>query len=167
MRGLPQIYAGDEIAMTGGNDPDNRKDFPGGFGSAAPNAFVAAQRTPAQQAMYAWVQHLLMLRAHSPELQTGDEQVLAADDNLLLAVRGSELQKPCGAGRGRVLLAVNKADTARTLNLRTAETALEGCAAPVSWLGDAQVGAAGGEARQLTVSPGASLLYWAGGDAKH
>jgi glycosidase len=28
-RGIPQIYYGDEIGMTGGHDPDNRKDFPG------------------------------------------------------------------------------------------------------------------------------------------
>ncbi len=30
-RGMPQLYSGDEIAMTGGDDPDNRHDFPGGF----------------------------------------------------------------------------------------------------------------------------------------
>ena len=30
-RGIPQLYYGEEIAMTGGHDPDNRKDFPGGF----------------------------------------------------------------------------------------------------------------------------------------
>ena len=31
MRGMPQIYSGDEIAMHGGDDPDDRRDFPGGF----------------------------------------------------------------------------------------------------------------------------------------
>jgi glycosidase len=31
MRGTPQLYYGDEIAMAGGDDPDNRRDFPGGF----------------------------------------------------------------------------------------------------------------------------------------
>ena len=31
LRGIPQIYSGDEIAMPGGADPDNRRDFPGGF----------------------------------------------------------------------------------------------------------------------------------------
>ena len=35
MRGMPQIYSGDEIAMMGGEDPDNRRDFPGGFGGDA------------------------------------------------------------------------------------------------------------------------------------
>ena len=32
MRGMPQVYSGDEIAMQGGPDPDNRRNFPGGFG---------------------------------------------------------------------------------------------------------------------------------------
>ncbi len=30
-RGIPQIYYGDELGMTVGHDPDNRKDLPGGF----------------------------------------------------------------------------------------------------------------------------------------
>ncbi len=29
-RGTPLLYYGDEIAMAGGGDPDNRRDFPGG-----------------------------------------------------------------------------------------------------------------------------------------
>jgi glycosidase len=31
LRGIRQIYCGDEIGMRGGNDPDSRRDFPGGF----------------------------------------------------------------------------------------------------------------------------------------
>jgi neopullulanase len=31
VRGMPQVYSGDEIAMQGGEDPDNRRNFPGGF----------------------------------------------------------------------------------------------------------------------------------------
>ncbi len=30
-RGTPLVYYGDEIAMPGGGDPDNRRDFPGGL----------------------------------------------------------------------------------------------------------------------------------------
>src|SRR5207247_3409894 len=39
MRGTPQLYYGDEIAMTGGDDPDNRRDFPGGFPADGIDAF--------------------------------------------------------------------------------------------------------------------------------
>lgn len=45
LRGTPEFYAGDEIAMPGGADPDNRHDFPGGFPGDAANAFNAATRT--------------------------------------------------------------------------------------------------------------------------
>ena len=45
LRGMPQIYSGDEIGMPGGEDPDNRHDFPGGFAGDAHNAFTKAGRT--------------------------------------------------------------------------------------------------------------------------
>jgi neopullulanase len=31
MHGMPQVCSGDEIAMQGGEDRDNRPNFPGGF----------------------------------------------------------------------------------------------------------------------------------------
>ena len=65
LRGIPQIYSGDEIAMPGGNDPDNRHDFPGGFPGDAHNAFTAGGRTAEQQDAFAYVQSLLKLRQKS------------------------------------------------------------------------------------------------------
>ncbi len=44
-RGTPLLYYGDEIAMRGGGDPDNRRDFPGGFPDDHRNAFNADGRT--------------------------------------------------------------------------------------------------------------------------
>ncbi len=44
-RGTAQIYSGDEIAMPGATDPENRNDFPGGFPGGASNsndAFAAS-----------------------------------------------------------------------------------------------------------------------------
>src|SRR5204862_5007025 len=52
-RGIPMIYYGDEIAMPGGNDPDNRRDFPGGWREDTRNAFTAPGRTPAEQDVFA------------------------------------------------------------------------------------------------------------------
>ena len=40
-RGVPQLYYGDEIAMTGPDEPTTRKDFPGGFPGDKRNAFTA------------------------------------------------------------------------------------------------------------------------------
>jgi glycosidase len=51
-RGIPMIYYGDEIGMTGGNDPGNRRDFPGGWKEDAADAFEAAGRNKEQQALF-------------------------------------------------------------------------------------------------------------------
>lgn len=47
IRGIPQIYYGDEIGMQGNKtlgDGDIRRDFPGGWPSDEQNAFVEAGR---------------------------------------------------------------------------------------------------------------------------
>jgi glycosidase len=51
-RGVPMIYYGDEIAMSGGDDPDNRRDFPGGWSDDLLNAFKPSGRTPEQQEVF-------------------------------------------------------------------------------------------------------------------
>jgi hypothetical protein len=65
------LYYGDEIAMPGGRDPDNRHDFPGGWPSDPKNAFTAEGRTPEQQDVFTYVQTLLRLRHEHPALQGG------------------------------------------------------------------------------------------------
>jgi hypothetical protein len=62
MRGMPQVYSGDEIGMTGGDDPENRHDFPGGFPGSKRDAFTASGRTPEQDKMHEWVAGLLHFR---------------------------------------------------------------------------------------------------------
>ncbi len=71
MRGTPQLYYGDEIAMTGGGDPDNRRDFPGGFPGDARNAFDKASRTADEQAAFEHLQTLGRLRAELEPLRRG------------------------------------------------------------------------------------------------
>ena len=79
-RGTPMIYYGDEIGMTGGNDPENRHDFPGGWAGDARNAFVAAGRTAEQQATWDWVQRLARLRAELEPLREGPMVDLCVSD---------------------------------------------------------------------------------------
>ena len=128
LRGMPLLYSGDEIGMPGGNDPDDRRDFPGGFAGDAHNAFAQAGRTPVQQDIFIWSSGLLALRAAHPVLQTGLEQNLFANDDVFAFVR-----TPDGAGCGtdhaseRMLIVVNKAQHAEAINLPTDETALAGC----------------------------------------
>ncbi len=128
MRGMPQIYSGDEIAMMGGEDPDNRRDFPGGFGGAE-NAFVDGSRTPGQKEMHDWVKGLLDMRRAHGALMTGEQQVLQSGVDTMAYVRGKNLRWGCPAsdGEGRVLVVVNKGDKPETVDLPMSHTALAEC----------------------------------------
>lgn len=128
LRGTPQIYSGDEIGMAGGGDPDNRHDFPGGFAGDAHSGFTNAGRTPTEQSIFAWTSGLLALRAAHPALQTGIEQDIYADENLMAFVRAPE-EAGCSANHSsvRLLIVANKAATKQDVHLPMAETALSGC----------------------------------------
>jgi glycosidase len=130
LRGLPQIYSGDEIGISGGGDPDNRRDFPGGFPGDARSAFTKAGRTAAEENIFAWTSGMLALRSAHPALQTGIEQNLFADDDLFAFVR-SPGEAGCALDHSseRMLIVVNKAEHSRVVELPMAETALTGCEA--------------------------------------
>jgi neopullulanase len=90
-RGTPLIYYGDEIALPGGNDPDNRRDFPGGWAGDARNAFEASGRDAAQQRVFAHVQALTQLRAARPELRRGRTEHLFASEQQFVYRRGGSI----------------------------------------------------------------------------
>ncbi len=71
VRGIPLVYYGDEIALPGGGDPDNRRDFPGGWPRDERNAFERSGRSPEEQSVFAHVQLLGRLRAESEALRRG------------------------------------------------------------------------------------------------
>jgi neopullulanase len=71
IRGIPQLYYGEEIAMEGKEDPDNRRDFPGGFPGDNRNAFTAAGRKEKEQLMFVWTQAWIKLRAEHAALRNG------------------------------------------------------------------------------------------------
>jgi neopullulanase len=79
-RGIPLIYYGDEIGVPGGNDPDNRRDFPGGFPGDPRNAFSADQRTPEEQAIFTHVRTLTHLRLELAPLRRGAQHTLYYSD---------------------------------------------------------------------------------------
>lgn len=70
-RGVPQLYYGDEIAMTGTDEPTTRKDFPGGFPGDKRNAFSREGRTKNEQDVFAYIQNLTRLRAELEPLRRG------------------------------------------------------------------------------------------------
>ena len=70
-RGTPIIYYGDEIAMPGGGDPDNRRDFPGGFPGDKRNAFTASGRTATENEIWSYLAKLGKLRQELDPLRRG------------------------------------------------------------------------------------------------
>jgi neopullulanase len=132
LRGMPQIYSGDEIGMPGGKDPDDRRDFPGGFLADRHNAFTKAGRTAAEEDVFSWISGLLALRATHPALQSGLEQNLFADQDLFAFVRspdgaGCAPDHSAASARERLLVVANKAAMSKTLDLSVEQTALAGC----------------------------------------
>ncbi len=129
LRGMPQIYSGDEIGMQGGADPDNRRDFPGGFTGDAHSAFTKSGRTVQEEEVFDWTSGLLKLRAKHSALQTGIEQNLFADENLFAFVRSLN-ETGCAQNHAtdRLMIMVNKAAKSKVVELPVEETALAGCA---------------------------------------
>jgi glycosidase len=135
MRGMPQIYSGDEIAMQGGEDPDNRRDFPGGFHNvknASEDAFSSASRTPQEQAAFAWASRLFGFRKQHSVLQIGEQQNIFADDSAFAFIRTRDIHMGCfGTGQHekpeRLLIIISNSSQARQLSINTEETAAEGC----------------------------------------
>lgn len=80
LRGIPLIYYGDEIAMPGGNDPDNRRDFPGGWPGDTRSAFDVAGRTAAEQDVFSHVRALLSARRELDPLRRGTLLQLVANE---------------------------------------------------------------------------------------
>ena len=128
LRGMPQIYSGDEIGMAGGGDPDNRHDFPGGFAGDAHNAFTKDGRTAEEQDIFAWTAGFLALRSAHPELQTGIEQNLFSDADIFAFLRAST-DTGCSPDHSdvRFLIIVNKARHSNNVELPVAESALADC----------------------------------------
>ena len=87
--GLPTLYYGDEIGMTGAADPDNRRMMR--FGK---------QLNARERAMLHTVRNLVKLRRRHPALRYGDFFVLHADRSLFAYVRSDPNE--------RILVVLNK-----------------------------------------------------------
>jgi len=87
-RGIPMIYYGDEIGMPGGNDPDNRRDFLGGWSEDARNAFTASGRTAEERGVFEHVRRLAQLRREYPALRHGEMKQLGVSDEIYVYMRG-------------------------------------------------------------------------------
>lgn len=97
--GIPTIYYGDEIGLTGAADPDNRR--PMRFGAAL---------TELEKRMLTDVQHLIKLRVQHSALRYGDFQTLLATESCFAYLR-------CDFNE-RILVVLNKSATSHTVAVR-------------------------------------------------
>lgn len=155
MRGMPLIYSGDEIAMHGGDDPDNRRDFPGGFGALQNNAFAAQGRTPEQQQAFVSLQTLLALRRSHPALQFGTEQILHVDQDVLVYVRSLQTGP---STMQHILVAVNKGVEAARVTIELGGTAVESAARSNILLGNPDAVSMSNGAISLHIAPKAAVI---------
>jgi neopullulanase len=116
LRGIPQLYYGDEIAMPGGGDPDNRRDFPGGWPGDPQDAFTEEGRTPEQQKIFSAVRNLLQLRRRHSALRTGKLLHAFSDEELYAFVRQTDEE--------RLLVVFNNGGKSRTITVPEADTPL-------------------------------------------
>ena len=91
-RGTPLLYYGDELAMRGGGDPDNRKDFPGGFPGDSRNAFSSAGRNGEENDVWNHLANLGKLRQNFTALRTGKSLDLLDEEQQSAYVRLTETQ---------------------------------------------------------------------------
>jgi cyclomaltodextrinase / maltogenic alpha-amylase / neopullulanase len=96
--GVPTIYYGDEIGMTGANDPDNRR--PMRFGRDV---------TDDERALKHRTASLVNLRNSRPALRHGDFHTLRADESVYAFLRSDPA--------GRVLVLLNKSTEPITVSL--------------------------------------------------
>lgn len=128
IRGTPELYYGDEIAMKGGPDPNNRHDFPGGFPGDQHDAFTAAGRTAVQTEVHSWVKGLLQFRDSQPVFGDGGQQDIEFSRRTMVYLRARHLTAGCGPDTtDRVMVAINDGNKGTTLRIAPKDTALEGC----------------------------------------
>jgi glycosidase len=150
LRGIPQIYSGDEIGMPGGGDPDNRRDFPGGFPGDLRNAFTTSGRTPEQQDIFAHVQSLLAMRQSHPALRTGKQWHIGWDESYYAFLRELPEEK--------LLIVYNNSPASRDLKIPLADTPLQRAQHLELLFGGAAAGFAGDEVR-LTLASRALAIF--------
>jgi glycosidase len=85
-RGVPQLYYGDEIGMTGPDEPTTRGDFPGG------------PRTKEERELFDYIRKLIALRRELEPLRTGrlvnlyvaEQQYVYARGNVIVAINNDD-----------------------------------------------------------------------------
>jgi glycosidase len=113
--GIPQLYYGDEIALYGGKDPDNRRDMPSWAWTPEGRASAhAGEAAGAAQATYAFTQKLVGLRKARAALADGSYVETWRQGG----TAGNVLGFLRSTGSDRVVVVINEGAGATTVSMR-------------------------------------------------
>jgi glycosidase len=94
-RGIPQMYYGNEILMTGFTSPNDgyvRQDFPGGWQGDAANKFTAAGRNTKEDDVFNYIRKFANFRKASSAIKTGKFQQFLPVDGVYVYFRYDQNQ---------------------------------------------------------------------------
>ncbi|MCB0372572.1 MAG: glycoside hydrolase family 13 protein [Muricauda sp.] len=115
IRGIPQIYYGDEIGMLGEKnkgDGDIRRDFPGGWQGDAQNAFTSSGRTDKQNDYFEYTKKLLNWRKGKQVIHKGKTLHFSPSNNVYVYFRYLP-EKPDDV----VMVVLNNSRNSQTIDL--------------------------------------------------
>ncbi|MBC7904030.1 MAG: glycoside hydrolase family 13 protein [Gemmatimonadaceae bacterium] len=110
-RGIPQLYYGAEILMTGFTNPDGwvRLDFKGGWPGDAVNKFTAAGRTEKENEAFNYLKTFANYRKNSPALKEGKLMQFTPEDGVYVYFRYTAQQT--------IMCILNQNDTEKTITM--------------------------------------------------
>ncbi len=125
--GAPTVYYGDEVAMTGSDDPDNRRTYPWADTGGKPD-----------QTMYDHYQRLALLRKLVPALREGDLRILTADNAHGVVSYGRK------SALTAAVVVLNRSSSAQTVDVPVAGYLPDGTTFHTVWGGSGATAVAGG-----------------------
>ncbi len=112
-RGIPQLYYGDEIGLTGftyPNDGHVRQDFPGGWPTDPLNKFSTSGRNPLEEGLWQYIAKLANFRKSSPAITKGKLMQYVPQDGVYVYFRYDKDQT--------VMVVMNTSKEQKTISLK-------------------------------------------------
>ena len=110
-RGIPQIYYGDELGLTGFTSPNDgyvRQDFPGGWATDSVNKFTIAGRNAQEEGIWRYIAKLANFRKSSSAITTGKLMQFIPTDGVYVYFRYDDKQS--------VMIAMNTSKEEKTIS---------------------------------------------------
>ncbi|MBA4197643.1 MAG: alpha-amylase [Chitinophaga sp.] len=120
-RGIPQLYYGTEVLMSGKSNPHDgnvRLDFPGGWKGDKKNAFTGEGLTADEKDVQQYTKILANYRKHNAALQTGKLMQYVPHDGLYVYFRYNE--------KSTVMCVMNTSDKEKNIDFKNYEERTKG-----------------------------------------